>query len=81
MNVDRAELVQCRERYIARAVAPLNSVLDDSLGCVLWFASRAEGTEYILADQGSGQQPPPLPPYVQELFMPSPCSLHVALDD
>ncbi|KAH7689556.1 Asparagine synthase family protein, partial [Aphelenchoides avenae] len=47
VNVTKEELVRCREEFIARAVSPLNSVLDDSLGCVLWFASRAQGVEYV----------------------------------
>uniref|UniRef100_A0A915EDN0 Asparagine synthetase domain-containing protein n=1 Tax=Ditylenchus dipsaci TaxID=166011 RepID=A0A915EDN0_9BILA len=47
VNVNKQELSECRTKYIAPAIFPLNSVLDDSLGCVLWFASRGKGLEYI----------------------------------
>lgn len=50
VNVKKEELIEQRRKYISDAVAPLNSVLDDSLGCVLWFASRALGRKYIAKD-------------------------------
>ncbi|VDK75634.1 unnamed protein product [Litomosoides sigmodontis] len=43
VNVDLDELAHCRKRYISSAVAPACSVLDDSIGCVQWFAARGEG--------------------------------------
>uniref|UniRef100_A0A915PHT4 Asparagine synthetase domain-containing protein n=1 Tax=Setaria digitata TaxID=48799 RepID=A0A915PHT4_9BILA len=43
VNVDLSELIHCRKKYIANAVAPACSVLDDSIGCVQWFAARGEG--------------------------------------
>ncbi|EJW86049.1 asparagine synthase [Wuchereria bancrofti] len=43
VNVDLNELVYCRKKYISSAVAPACSVLDDSIGCVQWFAARGEG--------------------------------------
>lgn len=43
VNVDVNELVYCRKKYISSAVAPACSVLDDSIGCVQWFAARGEG--------------------------------------
>uniref|UniRef100_A0A914E5E7 Asparagine synthetase domain-containing protein n=1 Tax=Acrobeloides nanus TaxID=290746 RepID=A0A914E5E7_9BILA len=46
VNVTREELAQCRNAIISKAIAPLNSVLDDSIGCVVWFGSRAKGQEY-----------------------------------
>ncbi|VDM96434.1 unnamed protein product [Thelazia callipaeda] len=43
VNVDMDELEFCRKKYIAKAVAPAYTVLDDSVGCVVWFAARGEG--------------------------------------
>ncbi|CAG9538134.1 unnamed protein product [Cercopithifilaria johnstoni] len=43
VNVDLNELVHCRKKYISGSVAPACSVLDDSIGCVQWFAARGEG--------------------------------------
>ncbi|KAI1726784.1 aminotransferase class I and II domain-containing protein [Ditylenchus destructor] len=47
VNVGKKELAECRHKYIAPAIYPSNSVLDDSIGCVLWFASQAKGFEYL----------------------------------
>lgn len=52
INVDLNELTQCRKKFIASAVAPSCSVLDDSIGCVLWFAARGEG--FLFEEQGTG---------------------------
>lgn len=46
VNVPKHELVECRKLFIAEAIAPSKTVLDDSLGCVLWFATRMQGIEY-----------------------------------
>ncbi|VDK67510.1 unnamed protein product [Onchocerca ochengi] len=43
VNVDLSELVYCRKKYISSAIAPACCVLDDSIGCVQWFAARGEG--------------------------------------
>lgn len=43
VNVDPNELALCRKKWISSAVAPAYSVLDDSVGCVQWFAARGEG--------------------------------------
>lgn len=43
VNVGLNELVHCRKKYISSAIAPACSVLDDSIGCVQWFAARGEG--------------------------------------
>ncbi|OZC09063.1 asparagine synthase [Onchocerca flexuosa] len=43
VNVDLNELVNCRKKYISSAIAPACCVLDDSIGCVQWFAARGEG--------------------------------------
>lgn len=36
----------CRNKTIADLIYPLNSILDDSLGCALWFAARGHGTKF-----------------------------------
>lgn len=40
VNVPREELNREREERIADLVYPLKTILDDSLGCAIWFASR-----------------------------------------
>ena len=49
MNV----LVLCRSECVSHLIYPLGTVLDDSIGCALWFGARAQGTlfgskEYIV---------------------------------
>ncbi|XP_029836712.2 asparagine synthetase domain-containing protein 1 [Ixodes scapularis] len=44
VNVDKQELQSERTRHIRKLIHPLDSVLDDSLGCALWFAARGRGT-------------------------------------
>ncbi|XP_045610594.2 asparagine synthetase domain-containing protein 1 [Procambarus clarkii] len=43
INVTGEELAQKRESDIRHLVAPLASVLDDSIGCALWFGGRGHG--------------------------------------
>lgn len=38
------ELLSCRKNTITHLIHPLKSVLDDSIGCALWFAARGRGT-------------------------------------
>ena len=45
VNVTKEELQLERTSSIAKAIAPGYSVLDDSIGCVMWFACRARGIE------------------------------------
>nr|CAD7264106.1 unnamed protein product [Timema shepardi] len=44
IDVSQEELCLERSRRISDLIHPLNTILDDSLGCALWFASRGEGT-------------------------------------
>lgn len=46
VNVTKTELNEKRMECIADLIYPLNSILDDSLGCALWFASRGLGDDY-----------------------------------
>lgn len=43
INVTLEELNQMRQKYISQLIYPLNTVLDDSIGCAVWFASRGIG--------------------------------------
>ena len=43
VNVPKAELQEMRELRIKDLLWPLNTVLDDSIGCAIWFASRGRG--------------------------------------
>ncbi|XP_069692808.1 asparagine synthetase domain-containing protein CG17486 isoform X2 [Periplaneta americana] len=43
INITQDELKRERKRIISDLIHPLNTVLDDSLGCALWFASRGKG--------------------------------------
>ena len=43
VNVNLAQLQEARSRYITDLVYPHNTVLDDSIGCALWFAARGVG--------------------------------------
>ncbi|XP_075686044.1 asparagine synthetase domain-containing protein 1 [Rhinoderma darwinii] len=43
INVTLEELEQMRQQHISQLVQPLNTVLDDSIGCAVWFASRGIG--------------------------------------
>jgi asparagine synthetase B (glutamine-hydrolysing) len=46
VNVDRSELQNCRQTSIRRLLSPTITVLDDSIGCVLWFGARGAGCLY-----------------------------------
>lgn len=54
IDVNKQELVECRRKVIADAIYPSKTVLDDSLGCVLWFATRMKGIEYLPDGGGMG---------------------------
>ncbi|GAB1608848.1 asparagine synthetase domain-containing protein 1-like [Argonauta hians] len=43
INVTKEELQEFRERRVSHLLYPLCSVLDDSIGCAVWFASRGVG--------------------------------------
>uniref|UniRef100_A0A1B6D251 Asparagine synthetase domain-containing protein n=4 Tax=Clastoptera arizonana TaxID=38151 RepID=A0A1B6D251_9HEMI len=43
IDVTREELESCRNHTIKNLIYPLDSVLDDSLGCALWFAAKGDG--------------------------------------
>ncbi|XP_065606475.1 asparagine synthetase domain-containing protein 1 [Cyrtonyx montezumae] len=43
INVTLKELKELRRQRISHLIYPLDTVLDDSIGCAIWFASRGEG--------------------------------------
>ncbi|CAG5120014.1 unnamed protein product [Candidula unifasciata] len=43
INVSQAELQDLRKSHIRRLIYPLQTVLDDSIGCAVWFAARGSG--------------------------------------
>ncbi|XP_029461860.1 asparagine synthetase domain-containing protein 1-like isoform X1 [Rhinatrema bivittatum] len=43
INITLEELKEMRQQRITHLVQPLKTVLDDSIGCAVWFASRGEG--------------------------------------
>lgn len=43
INVTQEELQKMREERICHLVYPLDTVLDDSIGCAVWFAARGAG--------------------------------------
>lgn len=43
VNVTRKELNDELQSHIKHLIYPLNTVLDESLGCAFWFASRGKG--------------------------------------
>lgn len=43
INVTQEELQEERQERVCHLVHPLNTVLDDSIGCAVWFAARGKG--------------------------------------
>ena len=43
VNISQEELNVYRKSHISDLVYPLGTILDESLGCALWFASRGIG--------------------------------------
>ncbi|XP_036364101.1 asparagine synthetase domain-containing protein 1 isoform X5 [Octopus sinensis] len=43
INVTKDELQEIRQKRVSHLLYPLCSVLDDSIGCAIWFASRGLG--------------------------------------
>ncbi|XP_014292257.1 asparagine synthetase domain-containing protein 1 [Halyomorpha halys] len=43
INISQEELKHERHNHIVYLIYPLSSVLDDSLGCAVWFAARGKG--------------------------------------
>lgn len=52
VDVTLEELQKVRESEITNLVYPLDSVLDDSIGCAIWFAARGIGKCYNVQNTG-----------------------------
>ncbi|CAG5865901.1 unnamed protein product [Menidia menidia] len=50
INVTQGELQEMRQERICHLVHPLDTVLDDSIGCAMWFAARGTG---VITKDGS----------------------------
>lgn len=46
INISQKELNEQRTGHISDLIFPLQTILDDSLGCALWFASRGSTNTY-----------------------------------
>ncbi|XP_061579823.1 asparagine synthetase domain-containing protein 1 isoform X2 [Cololabis saira] len=53
INVTQEELQKMRQEHICHLVYPLDTVLDDSIGCAVWFAARGRG----IIPEDSDQKP------------------------
>lgn len=53
IDVTQEELQKMREERIGHLVHPLDTVLDDSIGCAVWFAARGRG----FITEGGDQRP------------------------
>ncbi|NWI64281.1 ASND1 protein, partial [Todus mexicanus] len=53
INVTVEELKKMRRQCINHLIYPLDTVLDDSIGCAIWFASRGKG---FISNQGELKQ-------------------------
>lgn len=57
IDVTKDELIEARQRWIRDLLHPLTTVLDDSIGCALWFAANAtHGARVILLGTGADEQ-------------------------
>lgn len=50
INVTQEELQKMRHERICHLVHPLDTVLDDSIGCAVWFAARGAGFITVTTD-------------------------------
>ncbi|XP_076119408.1 asparagine synthetase domain-containing protein 1 [Alosa pseudoharengus] len=51
INITPDELKRMRQERISHLVHPLDTVLDDSIGCAVWFAARGIGMSMDCAEQ------------------------------
>ena len=54
VNVSKEELVEARLERIQHLLHPLSTVLDDSIGCAIWFAAREAGRSARVVVLGMG---------------------------
>ncbi|XP_072172747.1 asparagine synthetase domain-containing protein 1-like [Diadema setosum] len=58
VNVTLEELQEARSQRLCHLVYPQQTVLDDSIGCAIWFAARGRG-RLVVAAGGKTEQAPP----------------------
>ena len=51
VNVGLEELRSLRTSHIKHLLHPLHTVLDDSIGCAIWFAARGRGVDYVTKEE------------------------------
>ncbi|KAB0393390.1 hypothetical protein E2I00_001933, partial [Balaenoptera physalus] len=56
INVSLEELQRLRRTRISHFIQPLDTVLDDSIGCAVWFASGGFGWLVVLTGIGADEQ-------------------------
>lgn len=57
IDVTKDELITMREKRVKKLLYPLESVLDDSIGCALWFAARGStSARVLLLGMGADEQ-------------------------
>lgn len=54
INVTQEELQRTRAEHLRHLVHPLETVLDDSIGCAVWFAARGTG---VVEEEDGDQKP------------------------
>lgn len=54
IDVAQEELQKMRKEHICHLVHPLETVLDDSIGCAVWFAARGKG---VVIEEDDGRMP------------------------
>ena len=47
VNTALPELQSTRSSHIKHLLHPLHTVLDDSIGCAIWFAARGKGVDFV----------------------------------
>ena len=56
VNVTKNELQEARTSRISQVLYPCQSVLDDSIGCSLWFAAQDAKSTVLLSGIGADEQ-------------------------
>ncbi|XP_078573773.1 asparagine synthetase domain-containing protein 1-like isoform X2 [Branchiostoma floridae x Branchiostoma japonicum] len=57
VNVTLDELREKRSQHVSHLLYPLQTVLDDSIGCAIWFAARGRGRLANCPDKNQADQP------------------------
>lgn len=55
IDIEDNELSQQRSNHITHLIHPLKTILDDSLGCALWFASQKSESRLLFVGMGADE--------------------------